>query len=60
MRTGSGIADVQIPFTFDGKSYVGLAGDTLAAALIANGVTVIARSFKYHRPPAPDSFCRRT
>jgi sarcosine oxidase subunit alpha len=50
MRTGSGIADVQIPFTFDGKSYVGLAGDTLAAALIANGVTVIARSFKYHRP----------
>ena len=39
-----------IPFTFDGKSYVGCAGDTLASALIANGVHLIARSFKYHRP----------
>ncbi|HYA74002.1 MAG TPA: 2Fe-2S iron-sulfur cluster-binding protein, partial [Roseiarcus sp.] len=39
-----------IRFTFDGKSYVGCAGDTLASALIANGAHLIARSFKYHRP----------
>jgi len=37
-------------FTFDGKAYVGCAGDTLASALIANGVHLVARSFKYHRP----------
>jgi sarcosine oxidase subunit alpha len=37
-------------FTFDGKSYKGLAGDTLASALIANGVHLVGRSFKYHRP----------
>jgi sarcosine oxidase, subunit alpha len=37
-------------FTFDGRSYEGLAGDTLASALLANGVHLIARSFKYHRP----------
>ncbi len=39
-----------ISFTFDGKSYQGYAGDTLASALLANGVHFIARSFKYHRP----------
>ncbi|PCH45197.1 MAG: hypothetical protein COC23_08710 [Hyphomicrobiales bacterium] len=39
-----------ISFTFDGKSMQGRAGDTLASALLANGVTVMARSFKYHRP----------
>jgi sarcosine oxidase subunit alpha len=37
-------------FTFDGKSYSGLAGDTLASALLANGVHLVGRSFKYHRP----------
>ncbi|MFD2783412.1 2Fe-2S iron-sulfur cluster-binding protein [Novosphingobium pokkalii] len=37
-------------FTFDGKSYTAQAGQTLAAALLANGVAVVARSFKYHRP----------
>ncbi|WP_136660668.1 sarcosine oxidase subunit alpha family protein [Nitratireductor sp. XY-223] len=37
-------------FTFDGKSFVGYEGDTLASALLANGVTFVARSFKYHRP----------
>ncbi len=37
-------------FTFDGKTYVGCAGDTLASALIANGVHLLGRSFKYHRP----------
>src|SRR5690554_5724805 len=37
-------------FTFDGRSYTGLAGDTLASALLANGVHLVGRSFKYHRP----------
>ena len=37
-------------FTFNGKSYRGLAGDSLAAALLANGVHLVGRSFKYHRP----------
>jgi sarcosine oxidase subunit alpha len=37
-------------FTFDGKSYEGFAGDTLASALLANGVHLVGRSFKYHRP----------
>ena len=37
-------------FTFDGRSYDGHAGDTLASALLANGVHLVARSFKYHRP----------
>lgn len=39
-----------LEFRFDGKSYVGYAGDTLASALLANGVRLLARSFKYHRP----------
>jgi sarcosine oxidase subunit alpha len=39
-----------LPFTFDGKEYCGLAGDTLASALMANGVRLLGRSFKYHRP----------
>ena len=37
-------------FTFDGKSYAGYQGDTLASALLANGVDVVGRSFKYSRP----------
>ena len=37
-------------FTFDGKTYQGFQGDTLASALLANGVRVVGRSFKYHRP----------
>ncbi len=37
-------------FTFDGRNYTGYAGDTLASALVANGVRLIGRSFKYHRP----------
>jgi heterotetrameric sarcosine oxidase alpha subunit len=36
--------------TFDGKDIVGFAGDTLASALLANGVRLVGRSFKYHRP----------
>src|SRR5271169_740041 len=39
-----------LPFVFDGRPYQGYAGDTLASALIANGVHLIGRSFKYHRP----------
>ena len=37
-------------FTFDGKSYTALEGDTVASALIANGIHLVGRSFKYHRP----------
>ena len=37
-------------FTFDGKSYQGFAGDSLASALLANNVQLFGRSFKYHRP----------
>jgi len=40
----------RIPFRFDGQRYVGLEGDTLASALLANGVHLTGRSFKYHRP----------
>ena len=40
----------RIAFRFDGKDYTGFAGDTLASALLANGVKLIGRSFKYHRP----------
>lgn len=40
----------KVRFHFNGKSYDGFEGDTLASALIANGVSVTARSFKYHRP----------
>ena len=39
-----------LAFTFDGKAYAGFAGDTLASALIAGGVRLVGRSFKYHRP----------
>ena len=37
-------------FTFDGQACEGLTGDTLASALLANGVSLVGRSFKYHRP----------
>jgi len=37
-------------FRFDGKAYQGYDGDTLASALLANGVSLVGRSFKYHRP----------
>ncbi len=37
-------------FRFDGREYMGFAGDTLASALLANGIHLVARSFKYHRP----------
>ncbi|MBT9552504.1 MAG: sarcosine oxidase subunit alpha family protein [Hydrogenophaga sp.] len=37
-------------FSFNGRAYQGLEGDTLASALLANGVSMVARSWKYHRP----------
>ena len=37
-------------FSFDGRTFEGLQGDTLASALLANGVHLVGRSFKYHRP----------
>ena len=40
----------ELSFKFNGKPYTGFAGDTLASALIANGVSIVGRSFKYHRP----------
>jgi sarcosine oxidase subunit alpha len=41
---------VRLPFTFDGVAMEGVAGDTIASALLANGVRLVARSFKLHRP----------
>ncbi len=47
-----GLIDRAAPlsFTFDGKAFAGFRGDTLASALVANGVKLVGRSFKYHRP----------
>ena len=42
--------DEKISFKFNGNKYFGYAGDTLASALLANGVHLVGRSFKYHRP----------
>ncbi|WP_022728922.1 sarcosine oxidase subunit alpha [Fodinicurvata sediminis] len=42
--------DRPVEFQFDGRRYQGLEGDTLASALLANGVHLLGRSFKYHRP----------
>ena len=39
-----------LAFTFDGEPYMGFAGDSIASALLANGVRIVGRSFKYHRP----------
>ena len=49
---GGGLIDRTRPlaFEYDGVRYQGYAGDTLASALLANGVHLVARSFKYHRP----------
>ena len=40
----------RLSFRFDGRTYAGVQGDTLASALIANGIALMGRSFKYHRP----------
>ncbi|HEX6112691.1 MAG TPA: 2Fe-2S iron-sulfur cluster-binding protein, partial [Geminicoccaceae bacterium] len=49
---GGGRIDRRRPlaFTHDGARYEGYGGDTLASALLANGVHLVGRSFKYHRP----------
>lgn len=49
--TGHGIdRSKPLRFRFNGRGYQGFAGDTLASALLANGVRLTSRSFKYHRP----------
>ncbi len=50
--TAGGLIDRsrRLSFEFDGRTYQGYAGDTLASALLANGVRLFGRSFKYHRP----------
>lgn len=48
----------RLAFTFDGRPFEGFAGETLAAALIAGGERVVARSFKYHRPRGVYGFDR--
>ncbi|PSJ58855.1 sarcosine oxidase subunit alpha [Pseudaminobacter soli (ex Li et al. 2025)] len=49
---GKGRVDQRKPvrFSFNGTAYTGYEGDTLASALLANGVHLVGRSFKYHRP----------
>src|SRR3954465_6509056 len=49
---GGGLVDRgrRLGFTWDGRRYEGCDGDTLASALLANGVHLVGRSFKYHRP----------
>ncbi|MCC6720244.1 MAG: sarcosine oxidase subunit alpha family protein [Acetobacteraceae bacterium] len=50
-QTGGRIDRSQtLAFRFDGRSYAGHPGDTLASALLANGVRLVGRSFKLHRP----------
>ena len=39
-----------LSFRFAGRAMSGFSGDTLASALLANGVRLVGRSFKYHRP----------
>ncbi|MCZ7933128.1 sarcosine oxidase subunit alpha [Agrobacterium leguminum] len=53
--SGRGRVDAarSVSFTFDGKTYRGVKGDTVASALLANGVHLMGRSFKYHRPRGP-------
>ncbi|MFM2355307.1 MAG: hypothetical protein RLZZ528_1043, partial [Pseudomonadota bacterium] len=52
---GKGLIDRRVTagFRFDGRDYIGFEGDTLASALLGEGVRVMARSFKYHRPRGP-------
>jgi sarcosine oxidase subunit alpha len=42
--------DTTVYFSFNGRLLEGYAGDSLASALLANGINLVARSFKYHRP----------
>ncbi|MCS4505981.1 sarcosine oxidase subunit alpha family protein [Arhodomonas aquaeolei] len=49
-RGGAVNRDRPVTVTFDGREYSGYEGDTLASLLLANGVRLLGRSFKYHRP----------
>lgn len=51
-RLSGGIIDrtSEVSFSFDGRTFTGFRGDTLASALLANNVKLMGRSFKYHRP----------
>ena len=51
-RISGGLIDRNKPmeFVFNGKLLQGFKGDTLASALLANGIRLMGRSFKYHRP----------
>jgi heterotetrameric sarcosine oxidase alpha subunit len=51
-RLAGGLIDHARPLRarFDGREVGGYAGDTLASALLANGIRLVGRSFKYHRP----------
>ena len=40
----------ELNFSFNGKNFVGYEGDTLSSALLGNGIHLVGRSFKYHRP----------
>ena len=42
--------DKPLRFKFEGREYTGFEGDTITSALLAAGVKVLGRSFKYHRP----------
>ena len=51
VKTGKVIDETyRVSFKFNGKTYYGFQGDTLASALLANDVHLVGRSFKYHRP----------
>ncbi len=49
-RIKSRLGAVPIEFRFNGRTLRGIEGDTVASALLANGIRVVARSFKFHRP----------
>ena len=48
--------DSPVTFSFEGRSYTGYAGDTISSALMANGVRLLGRSFKFHRARGVYSF----
>ena len=51
VQTGKAIDETyRISFKFNGSTYYGFKGDTLASALLANNIHLVGRSFKYHRP----------
>lgn len=50
LRQGSRLGERRLQFQFDGQPLTAQAGDTIASALLANGISLVARSIKYHRP----------